>query len=388
MARLLPDEHADHRVINSSIERQLRHHLYNPGSPTFVPMDTSENRMMLNRGVRDKVGGTLNAIDGLNLSADAPARSMDLWESSSPEESFVFVRGNPIRRGERVHPRFLTVLSSIRPQPFEAGRMRRGLAEAIVDPANPLTRRVIVNWVWQHHFRRGLVRTPDDFGSLGQPPTHPELLDFLASDFLQNGWSIKSLHRRIMLSQAYRQNSLENSSSRAKDPDNELLWRMPPLKLKMEAMRDSLLCVSGELKLEQRGGRPFEETATKVVPRRSVYAFINRDIISPLAGTFDGANPSSCTMLRPETVVPQQTLFALNSEFIQGRAKALLSLSEVESVGAGQDRISAVYRRVYAREPSEEEIQLANEYLEENNETAWITWVHALLAANEFHFVD
>ena len=386
--KVIPDEHENHRVINSSIERQLRHHLYDPGSPTSLPMDSNKNRGLLNRGVRDKVGGIFNAIHGLNLSADAPARSMELRESSTPRESYVFVRGNPVRRGERVEPRFLTVLSHVQSQPFEAGQMRRALADAIVDPANPLTRRVIVNWVWQHHFGRGLVRMPDDFGSLGDPPTHPKLLDFLANELLQGGWSIKSLHRRIMLSQTYRQGSLENPDARVKDPDNKLLWRVLPRKLKMEAMRDSLLWVSGELKLKDRGGRPFEQTATTVVPRRSVYAFINRDIISPLAGTFDGANPSSCTMVRPETMVPQQTLFALNSVFIQGRAKALLSLSEIQSADTGPDRIREVYRRVYAREPSEEETQLSLEYLADTDETSWITWVHALLAANEFHFVD
>ena len=134
---------------DSSIERQLRHHLYDPGSPTSLPMDSSKarHRGLLNRGVRDKVGGTFNAIHGLNLSAAPPARSMELRESSTPRESYVFVRGNPVRRGERVEPKFLTVLSNVQSQPFEAGRMRRGLADAIVDPANPLTRRVMVNWV-------------------------------------------------------------------------------------------------------------------------------------------------------------------------------------------------------------------------------------------------
>ena len=247
---------------------------------------------------------------------------------------------------------------------------------------------MIVNWVWQHHFGQGLVRTPDDFGSLGHPPTHPELLDYLSDEFLRDGWSIKSLHRRIMLSQAYRQSSLENVGARQKDPDNKLLWRMPPRKLKMEAMRDSLLRVSGELKLQERGGRPFEETAAKVVPRRSVYAFINRDVISSLAGTFDGSNPSSCTMKRSETMVPQQTLFALNSGFIQGRAKALLSSPGVKTADAGPDRIRAVYHRVYARSPSEAEIELASQYLDEADAKSWETWVHALLASNEFHFVD
>ena len=386
--KVIPDEHENHRVVNSSIERQLRRHLYDPASPTALPMDSPDHRRLLNRGVRDKVSGTFNAIHGLNLSSDAPARSMELRESSSPKDAYVFVRGNPVRRGEQVQPRFLTILSNVQSKPFEVGRLRLGLAQAIVDPANPLSRRVIVNWVWQHHFGRGLVRTPDDFGALGQPPTHPQLLDFLATEFLENGWSIKSLHRRIMLTQAYRQGSLENPGARLKDPDNQLLWRMNPRKLDMESMRDALLSVSGELKLDDRGGRPFEESANKVVPRRSLYAFINRDIISPLAGTFDGANPSSCTMQRTETMVPQQTLFALNSEFIQGRAKALLELTKVSSADPVSDRIRAVYHRVYARQPSEAEIQLAKNYLDVTNERSWMTWVHALLAANEFHFVD
>ena len=136
--KVITDEHPNHRVVNSSIERQLRHHLFDPGSPTSLPMDTAKNRGLLNRGVRDKVSGAFNAIHGLNLAADAPPRSMELRESKFPRESFVFVRGNPVRRGERVDPRFLTVLSGAGSQEFAVGRLRRGLAESIIDPSNPL----------------------------------------------------------------------------------------------------------------------------------------------------------------------------------------------------------------------------------------------------------
>lgn len=387
--RVVPDQDPKHRVINSSIERQLRHHLHSPDSPTSVVLDDDVDLRMLNRGVRDNVRGTLEAIDQLNLGANAPPRAMALREDEAGE-SFVLLRGNPVARGERVEPRFLSVLSGENARPFADGKRRLGLARAIVDPANPLTRRVVVNWVWLHHFGRGLVRTPDDFGTRGQPPTHPELLDFLAGKLLEDGWSLKQLHRRIMLSAVYRQASLENPDAREKDPDNKLLWRMPTRKLKMEAMRDALLAVSGELKLGMRGGQPFEEQAGHPVPRRSVYAFVNRDVISPLASTFDGANPSSCTLKRPETMVPQQTLYALNSDYIQDRADALMQLAVIRKTESDKDRVRLIYQRVYSRTADAEETQLALDFLAEakDRKAAWSQFAHALLAANEFHFID
>ena len=386
---LRSDHDPKHRVVNSAIERQLRRHLYDPESPTSVPMSARLNQWMLNRGIRDRVRGTLTAIDRLNLSPRAPPRAMQLIESDQIGESFVFLRGNPVSRGEKVEPHFLSVLSPGKPVVFKPGELRLGLARAVVDRNNPLTRRVIVNWVWQHHFGRGLVGTPDDFGALGKPPTYPELLDYLAETFLEEDWSLKALHRRIMNSAVYQQGSQENQMSRLKDPGNELLWRMPPRKLKLEAMRDSLLAVSGELKADETGGRPFEETASKTVPRRSVYAFVNRDIVSPLASNFDGANPSSCTMERPETMAPQQTLFALNSEFIQKRARVLLDLSVVENI-AGAERVKLIYRKVYSRDPEIDEIETALTYIQSQPQTreAWIQLTHALLASNEFHFID
>jgi len=165
---------------------------------------------------------------------------------------------------------------------------------------------------------------------------------------------------------------------------------MPTRKLQMEAMRDALLAVSGELKLGMRGGQPFEEKAGRAVPRRSVYAFVNRDVISPLASTFDGANPSSCTMKRPETMVPQQTLYALNSDYIQDRADALMQLSVIQKAKSDEDRVRLIYQRVYSRTADAEETQLALDFLAEakDRKAAWSHFAHALLAANEFHFID
>ena len=167
---IIPDQDPRHRIINSAIERQLRHHLYDPGSPTAITFEDPKHLMILNRGVRDPVRGTLSAIHGLNLTTTAPPRSMSLFESPDPVNTGrVFLRGNPVARGDFVQARFLDVLSGEKNTPFPDGARRLGLARAIIDKDNPLTRRVIANWVWQHHFGRGLVRTPDDFGTRGRP---------------------------------------------------------------------------------------------------------------------------------------------------------------------------------------------------------------------------
>jgi hypothetical protein len=328
-------------------------------------------------------------IENLNLGGKAPPRAMVLRESSGDEKAFVFLRGNPISRGEPVEPRFLSALSGKNPERFTDGERRLGLAKEITNPDNPLTRRVIVNWVWLQHFGRGLVRTPDDFGTRGDPPTHPKLLDFLAVKFLEDKWSLKKLHRRIMLTAVYHQGSLEKPSARERDPDNTLLWRMPTHMLQMEAMRDSMLAASGELK-RTAGGRPFEEKADRAIPRRTVYAFVNRDVISKLSSTFNGPDPAACTVKRPDTMVPQQTLFALNSTFIQTRAAALLKLSNIRQAESEEDRVRMIYQRIYSRAPDAGEIKEALAFLNQggNPEKTRQQFVHALLASNEFHFVD
>ncbi|MCA9061281.1 MAG: DUF1553 domain-containing protein, partial [Planctomycetaceae bacterium] len=174
---VVPDEDARHASINSAVSRQLRRHLYQSGTPTA--MDDALASTLLNRPVRDRTSGMGGAIEALHLNdAGSPPRAMALEEESTDQVFQVFRRGSSIDRGEEVHPRFLTVLSDKREQAFLPGQRRLGLARSITDPANPLTRRVVVNWVWQHHFGQGLVRTPDDYGTRGQSPTHPELLDY------------------------------------------------------------------------------------------------------------------------------------------------------------------------------------------------------------------
>ncbi len=389
-ADIIPDEDLRHLEINSPINRQLRKHLYAPKTPTAISEKIAKT--LLNRTVHDKVAARKGAIHKLHLnSPGSPPRGMALQENEQENGFHVFLRGNPMSRGEPVQAHFLTALSNSNLQPFTVGKRRLGLAKSIVDPANPVTRRVIVNWVWQHHFGRGIVRTPDNFGTRGDPPTHPQLLDYLAAIFQEDDWSLKKLHRRIMLTAVYQQAATENAESRVKDPDNKLLWRMPRRKLDLEAMRDSMLAVSGELS-KSIGGKPFEFLSKPVIPRRSIYAFVNRDIISSLASTFDVANPTSCTVKRPETNVPQQTLFALNSDFIQDRAVALASLKEIASAKNDSERVRLLYQRAFSRYPEPQEVEIAIRYIQSQNKNSktnpWHRLAHVLLAANEFVFVD
>ena len=389
-AEIIPDEDRRQLEINSPVLRQLRRHLYGGNTPTAVTEAVALK--LLNRTVNDTLSGRRGAIHDLHLNAaGSPARAMVVTESPAPATFHVLKRGNPLARGETVMPRFLSALSRSDAEPFPEGSRRLGLARAVVSSDNPLTRRVLVNWVWQHHFGQGLVRTPDDWGTRGNRPTHPELLDHLASAFAADGGSIKRLHRRIMLSAVYAQGSLENAKSRNIDPDNQLWWRMPTRRLEMEAMLDSMLWASGELDLTA-GGRPFDRQAQPGVLRRSVYAFVNRDIVANLASTFDAANPSSCTARRPDTTVPQQALFALNSEFVQDRAKALAALT---GQAAGRDdalRVRELYRRVLAREPRTAELDRLLRFVKTGDATAqaaaWQQAAHSLLASNEFSFVD
>ena len=403
---VVPDEDAKHVSINSPVHRQLRWHLYGVGTPTDI--STKEAAKLLNRTVADSLSGKRGAIHELHLSSPgSPPRAMALNENVEQKDYFVFLRGNPLSRGEPVKPGFLTAItntSRANNQPvYLDGKRRLGLANSIIDPENPLTRRVLVNWVWQHHFGHGLVRTADDFGTRGRAPSHPALLDYLAHQFAENGWSIKDLHRRILLTEAYQQASVEIELARTKDPENDLFWRMPRRRLDLEAMRDAMLAVSGELQTTL-GGKPFPLNQNPAVPRRSVYGFINRDIVSNLSSTFDVANPNACTVKRPDTTVPQQTLFALNSEFIQDRAAKLSDLSNAESGGDSRLRVGWIYQRLFSRNPTEEEIATVLQFvLSDQNASevavatpaapaksvdVWTRLIHALLASNEFIFID
>lgn len=269
-----------------------------------------------------------------------------------------------------IEPGFLSVLSNEKPEikpPPEAlkttGR-RTALAHWIADANNPLSTRVIVNRIWQRHFGTGLVATPDDFGSLGETPTHPKLLDWLTRRFLEDGWSLKALHRRIVLSAVYRQTSrcATPDVARKVDPGNRLLWRMNTRRLTAEAIRDVMLYVSGEL--DQRLGGPSVAASS---PRRSIYVRTIRNTPNAMLAAFDMANGFGSTAKRDTTTTPLQALLMINGPFPLARAAALARRVE-SSAPAEEDLIEAMFMLAYSRPPSEEEQQAAVAFLKEQAE--------------------
>ncbi len=300
----------------------------------------------------------------------APLRAMAYLDRSQPIEPVVFKRGNPGNPGTKVPRQFLGILSGTNRTVFTRGSGRLELAQAIASRDNPLTARVLVNRVWMWHFGAPLVRTPSDFGVRGEKPTHPELLDHLAVWFMDHGWSLKALHRHILLSDTYQQRSDPGNPEdqalfdrgEAVDPGNTLLWRMNRQRLDFEALRDSLLWVSGKLDGDI-GGQPvpmFEETST---PRRTLYGFIDRQNLPGLLRAFDFASPDTTAPLRFQTTTPQQALFLMNSPFLADRARDFTARTDVLSLSKPAERIHRLYQLAYQRKPSHQEIQLGLDFI-------------------------
>ena len=306
------------------------------------------------------------------------------------------VRGDPKRPGEEVPRRFLTLLGGAPLGGQTSGRME--LANAIADPKNPLTARVLVNRLWQHHFGRGLVATPNDFGTRGLPPTHPELLDFLAQKFIEGGWSIKAMHRTMLLSRTWQ---LSSRNPDTIDPENKLWSRAERRRLDAESIRDSLLFVSGALDLTPGGAHPFPAVhtwgftqhnqffATYETKQRTVYQMQQRLRRHPFLGLFDGPDPNSSTATRQQSTTPLQSLFLMNDQFIHERA---MEFSGRITAAANEEprRIETAFRTLYARPPQPDELELATTYLAKfpAREQAWQSLSRALLAANEFIHLD
>ncbi len=319
------------------------------------------------------------------LEASAPVeRAMAVVVSPRPIDPHVMIRGDRLKPGAAVPRRFLQVLGGVDARTYsDDGRLE--LAQAIASDANPLTARVIVNRVWQEHFGRGLVASSDNFGAMGERPSHPELLDHLAAWFMNHGWSIKALHRLILTSATWQQSSAPETRALEKDPGNRLLWRVPPRRLDFEPLRDSLLQVAGRLDL-RLGGRGSALDDKNV--RRAVYGFTDRFRIPALLRNFDVANPDTSIPHRAETVHPLQALYFLNSPLVRAQAEAVAHLPQVVN-GSGSERIDAIYRRVLSRHPDDEETKLAAQYLgAEPGERQWANFAQALLLSNEFTFCD
>jgi cytochrome c553 len=306
----------------------------------------------------------------------------------------VYVRGNPAKLGALAPRRFLRVLASGDPAPFTVGSGRLELAEAIASPDNPLTARVIVNRVWQYHFGRGLVGTPSNFGQLGDRPTHPELLDYLACRLVESGWSLKALHREIMLSSVYRLASASDDRNLAADAENRLLWRMNRRRLDVEAWRDAMLAVSG--KLDPAMGGPTLELSAPANFRRTVYAKVSRHDLNELLRLFDFPDANITSERRTETTVPQQQLFVMNSPFVVELANALAARVQAESA-ADPARVDRAFQLAYGRPAADEELHAAMAFLagqdspaeqSANRLTRWERLAQVLLAGNEFLYVD
>ncbi len=325
----------------------------------------------------------------------------------------VFVRGNPAKLGDPAPPGFLRVLSGMDEQPGGAAFSRLELARAIANPENPLTARVIVNRVWHYHFGRGIVPTLSNFGKLGSPPSHPDLLDTLAVRFVESGWSLKWLHREIMLSATYQLSSAQDADGLAKDPDNFLLWRMAPRRLDVEAWRDAVLAVAG--KLDPTIGGPAldqKDPGLKEVPgfpgfsrlngldvdnpangRRTLYGIVSRYAPNSALVLFDFPEPNVTSELRTSTTIPQQQLFVLNSSFMIEMARAFAN-RVAQAAQQDEDRLRQAWLLAYGRLPTADEIALALEFLAAGGEadaadklSRWEQLCHALLSSNEFMFV-
>lgn len=294
----------------------------------------------------------------------APPRAQSVEDAESPKPGYVFLRGKPENRGETVQPQFLQILAGDERKAFTNGSGRWELAQAIADRRNPLTARVMVNRVWQHHFGNGLVRTPSDFGTRGEAPTHPALLDYLAHTFVENGWSLKKLHRLLVLSRAYQQSSADNAAARQRDPENKLLWHMNRRRLDFEELRDALLQTSGKLN-RTLGGLPASAEAWPFMQRRTLYSFIDRAIVPGDFLAFDFASPEAHSPQRYLTTVPQQALLMLNSPFVIEQARALLQRPEISAERNPRRRLAQLYSLLYNRQPNAAEIALALRFINE-----------------------
>jgi mono/diheme cytochrome c family protein len=348
----------------------------------------------------------------------APPRAPVMVDKPTPQDSPIFVRGEPGNRGKVVPRQFLEALSGPDRKPFQQGSGRLELAKEMAAKDNPLTARVMVNRIWLHHFGEGIVNTPDDFGTMAENPSHPELLDWLASYFMDNGWSMKKLHKLILLSNAWQQSSEDNPRHAQIDPNNRLLWRAHIRRLDFEPLRDAILHIGGTLDL-QTGGKPVD--VIRDSRRRSVYGKIDRANLPEVMNHFDFATPDMATGKRYQTIVPQQALFLMNSSMVVEQARNAVNKSEFQRLTTDDQRIQYLYGLIFQRPASDLEVRLAKEFITETplrdavpialqntppaaqkakapparNQpptgqplNAWGKLAHALFQSNEFSFVN
>jgi hypothetical protein len=369
---------------------ELRQVFYGPEAPPNIPPGLINALDLLpDRPAQAKYQELRKAVDQWRTTGPgAPPRAMTLVDAPRPYDPHVFVRGNPANLGPPVPRQFLDLLAGPGRRPFAHGSGRLDLANSIVDPKNPLAARVFVNRVWLHHFGQGLVRTPSDLGLRSEPPTHPELLDHLAATFVRGGWSVKDLHRRIVLSAAYRQRSDDRPECRATDQANRFLWRAERRRLDFEAQRDALLSVAGCLD-PTVGGPSVNDLLSPAARRRTLYGYLDRLQVPGLYRAFDFPSPDSTNPQRDATTIPQQALFLMNHPFVVECTRRVAGRPEISGQKDFDRKVAAIYRLLYGRAPTAAEVSLAKDFLGGEVESpAWARYAQGLLMANEFAFVD
>ena len=360
--------------------------LTDAAAPFFVPPADAE-KTLAEEADKTKLVELRATLDAAKKAAPtAPPTAAVLTGAGTAMK--VFIRGNPLKFGDLASKGFLQVLGDATAPAKDFTRL--DLANSIASKTNPLTARVIVNRVWQAHFGRGLVSTPSNFGKLGGPPSHPELLDTLAVGFMEHGWSLKWLHRQIVLSATYQLSSANDQANAAIDGDNTYLWKSTRHRLDIEQWRDGLLSVAGHL--DPTAGGPTYNLADANNKRRTVYAKISRHELDGLLRLFDFPDANVTADKRTSTTVPQQQLFALNSEFMTIQAKAFAARIEKAASDDGE-RVKAAYRMAYQRTPSDKELSLGTKFTATKANpadklTRWQQYAQILLASNELMYVD
>jgi hypothetical protein len=357
--------------------------------PFAVRDDDLEN--FLTGEKRDQLIKLRTALEDAKKTAPPMYAMAHAYTEANSADMRVFVRGNPARQREVAPRRFLRILAGEDRPLFTNGSGRLELADSIAHRDNPLTARVIVNRLWQHHFGRGIVATSSNFGKQGEAPTHPGLLDYLAAKFIESGWSMKTLHREIMLSSTYQLGTSNNDFNSNIDADNRFLWRMNRRRLDVEAWRDALLDVSG--KLDRTFGGPSTNLADANNVRRTVYAKISRHELDNLLRLFDFPDANITSSKRSETTVPQQQLFVLNSPFMVEQAKAFSARLHKEEPDSDEARIRRAFLLAYGRPPGEREVEIGLAYLSSEADpqsklTLWQSYAQVLLGSNEFLYLD
>ena len=375
----------------------------------------NERRIALEKEIGDKTKGMRAELDGLKKESPAlKAAVAYAVKEGKPVDAKIQVGGEPNRTGPVVPrglPKFLYPTGTLEIAAGSSGRLE--LARWLASAENPLTARVMVNRIWQHHFGKGLVVTPSNFGIQGEPPTHPELLDWLAESFVKSGWSIKAMHRLILSSETYRLSSDNDPANFAKDSGNRNYWRADRQRLDAESLRDSLLQLGGTLVLDRPGAHPFpapekwnysahrQFSAIYPTNNRSVYLMVQRLHPHPYLSVFNGADAKLTTDLRDASTVPPQALYLANSALVHEQASGF-ARRLIEASSAPEERVKKAFLEAYARMPASRETERAVTYVRKYAEVlttegvaedkrereAWASFARILFASNEFFHVD